>query len=204
MEDALKTEAATAEEKQLTIDSFFRRMATFLKEDMLVLADTSLCLFSSADLVIKRRSGYIAQAVWLSIGYTTGGTVGASFAYSDGPVVTFVGDGAQMLSTLARNKRSAIVFLLNNNIYGFEQFLVNKSYFTDPLAKPEFFNDLADWKYERLAEAFGVGVFIKVQTNQELEKAPAMIGHRPVGPVFVEVVIPSRDLPAGLRETLVF
>jgi TPP-dependent 2-oxoacid decarboxylase len=81
---------------------------------------------------------------------------------------------------------------------------VNKSYFTDPFAKPEFYNDLPDWKYERLAEAFGVEVFIKVQTNQELEKALAMIGHRPVGPVFVEVVIPSKDLPASLRETLVF
>jgi len=36
---------------------------------MVVMADTSLCLFPSADLVIKRRSGYIAQAVWLSCGY---------------------------------------------------------------------------------------------------------------------------------------
>ena len=168
MEDALKAEAATAEEKQLTIDSFFRRMATFLKENMLVLADTSLCLFSSADLVIKRRSGYIAQAVWLSIGYTTGATVGASFAYSDGPVVTFAGDGGfqmipQMLSTLARNKRSAIVFLLNNNIYGFEQFLVNKSYFTGTRKGP-----CHDWP----------------------------------SAVFVEVIIPSKDLPASLRATL--
>ena len=204
MESALKMQAATAEENQLTFDSFFCRMATFLDADMLVLADTSLCLFPSAELVIKRRSGYIAQAVWLSIGYTTGGTVGASLAYADGPVVTFAGDGGfqmipQMLSTLARNNSSAIVFVFNNSIYGMEQFLVNSSYFSDPSAKPEFYNNLPDWKYACLAEAFGVRVFIKVQTNHELEKALATIGRRPVGPVLVEVVIPAKDLPACFR-----
>jgi indolepyruvate decarboxylase len=206
MESALKTQAATAEENQLTFDSFFRRMATFLNEDMLVLADTSLCLFPSEELVIKRRSGYIAQAVWLSIGYTTGGTLGAGLAYAKGPVVTFTGDGGfqmipQMLSTLARNNSSANVFIFNNRIYGMEQFLVNSSYFTNLSAKPEFYNNLPEWKYECLAEAFGVRVFIKVQTNHELEKALATIGRRPVGPVLVEVVIPPKDLPACFRET---
>ena len=171
------------------------------------MADTSVCLFASADLLIRRRSGYIAQAVWLSIGFTTGGTVGASFAHSEGPVVTFVGDGGfqmlpQMLSTLARHKRSAVVFLFNNKIYGFEQFLINSEYFKDPSAKPAFFNELPDWEYNHLAKGLGVENFLRVRTNHELEAALAKLGSWSAAPVLIEVVIPAKDLPSGLRQTL--
>ena len=42
--------------------------------------------------------------------------------------------------------------------------------------------------------------------GKALKEEPAEIdlNIRPVGPVFVEVVVPSKDLPASLRETLVF
>jgi indolepyruvate decarboxylase len=197
------------QEEELTFDSFFRRIAAYINESMVLMADTSVCLFPSADLLIKRRSGYIAQAVWLSIGFTTGGTVGASFAHSEGPVVTFVGDGGfqmipQMLSTLARHKRSAVVFLFNNKIYGIEQFLINSEYFKDPSAKPAFFNDLPEWEYNHLANGLGVETFLRVRTNHELEAALAKLGSWSAGPVLIEVVIPAKDLPSGLRQTLVY
>ena len=195
------------QEEELTFDSFFRRIAGYINESMVLMADTSVCLFASADLLIRRRSGYIAQAVWLSIGFTTGGTVGASFAHSEGPVVTFVGDGGfqmlpQMLSTLARHKRSAVVFLFNNKIYGFEQSLINSEYFKDPSAKPAFFNELPDWEYNHLAKGLGVENFLRVRTNHELEAALAKLGSWAAGPVLIEVVIPAKDLPSGLRQTL--
>ena len=109
----------------------------------------------------------------------------------------------QMLSTLARHKRSAIVFLFNNKIYGFEQFLINSEYFKDPSAKPAFFNDLPDWEYNHLANGLGVETFLRVRTNHDLEAALAKLGNWSAGPVLVEVVIPAKDLPSGLRQTLV-
>ena len=101
------------QEEELTFDSFFRRIAGYINESMVLMADTSVCLFASADLLIRRRSGYIAQAVWLSIGFTTGGTVGASFAHSEGPVVTFVGDGGfQMIPQMCRRSLATNVLRL--------------------------------------------------------------------------------------------
>jgi len=205
-EAALKT-FNSKQEDEITFDSFFRRIAGYIDERMVLMADTSLCLFASADLLIKRRSGYIAQAVWLSIGFTTGGTVGASFAHTEGPVVTFTGDGGfhmipQMLSTLARHKRSAVIFLFNNKIYGFEQFLVNSQYFKEASAKPAFYNELPDWGYNHLANGFGVESFMRVRTIPELEVALTKLRNWSAGPVLVEVVIPAKDLPAGFHQNL--
>jgi len=93
--------------------------------------------------------------------------------------------------------------LFNNKIYGYEQFLIDSEYFKDPSAKPAFFNDLPDWEYDRLANGLGVETFLRVRTNHELEAALAKLGSRSAGPVLIEVVIPAKDLPSGLRQTLV-
>ena len=80
---------------------------------------------------------------------------------------------------------------------------MNSEYFTDPSAKPAFFNDLPDWEYNQLASGLGVETFMRVRTNHELEAALAKLGGWSAGPVLIEVVIPGNDLPSGLRQTLV-
>ena len=45
------------QEEELTFDSSFRRIAGYIDESMVLMADTSMCLFPSADLLIKRRVG---------------------------------------------------------------------------------------------------------------------------------------------------
>ena len=62
----------------LTWKSFFQILHGFIEEDMLVVVDTSFALFPAADLLTSKQNHFIAQAAWLSIGYSVGAIVGAS------------------------------------------------------------------------------------------------------------------------------
>lgn len=202
--------SGTADHDRLTWDLFFQRLPAFLAEGKRVLVDTSLALFPSAELPVQDAGGFIAQTAWLSIGYTTGGIVGASFG-GGGRWVALTGDGGfqmvpQTLSTLARHKKPAVIFVFNNTLYGIEQYLVDKNYFilngTQP---PNFFNELASgkhvWNYAKLAEAFGAQGF-RVETLGQLEKALSAVNELTDVPALVEVVLDRKDLPAEVRATI--
>jgi indolepyruvate decarboxylase len=81
------------------------------------------------------------QRVWASIGQSVAATVGASFGSTRRPLV-ICGDGgfhmtAQTLSTMAQYGCNPVIIILANNIYGYEQFLVDESYFQSA-ANPTF------------------------------------------------------------------
>jgi indolepyruvate decarboxylase len=190
----------------LTWDTFFARLHGFITPDMLVLADTSVALFPSAGLPILRARRFIAQTVWLSIGYTVGAIVGVSHYLPPGErAVAIVGDGGfqmmpQAISTLARYRKPAIVFVCDNGLYAIEQFLIDAHYFSDPdeSKKPLFFNQLASWDYEALATAFGAWgrkVATMDQLDTALEEAVALQDR----PALIAVKLPPKDLPAALE-----
>jgi indolepyruvate decarboxylase len=198
-----KPAGLAAAEEPLTWDNFFARLHQFVRPGKRVLVDTGLTLFPSTELLIEERDHFVAQTAWLSIGYTTGGAVGASFAAKD-RVIALAGDGGfqmipQALSTLARFKKPVIFFVFNNALYAIEQFLVDNRYFAPGSAQPhEFFNELAAWDYLKLAEAFGARGF-RASTSAELEQALAAVSQLTDVPALVEVRLDPRDLPAALR-----
>lgn len=191
----------------ITWDLFFEQMHSFINQDMVILADTSLCLFPSAELPIERRSHYMAQTAWLSIGFMVGAAVGASMAIPKNErVVVLTGDGGfqmipQAFSTLARHQKPAIMFVFDNGIYGIEQYLVDQSYYQNQQGRSTFFNDLAQWDYVKLAEAFG-GMGLLVQTKQELDQALLIAQQQQDKPILISVRLNSRDLPAEIRATV--
>jgi len=182
-------------------------MHYFINQDMVILADTSLCLFPSAELQIERQSHYMAQTAWLSIGFMVGAAVGASMAIPKNErVVVLTGDGGfqmipQAFSTLARHKKPVIMFVFDNGIYGIEQYLVDQSYYQNQQDKPTFFNDLVQWDYVKLAEAFG-GIELFVQTKQELDQALLTTQQLQDKPILISVRLNSRDLPEEIRATV--
>jgi indolepyruvate decarboxylase len=205
-----ETQGASAEAETapqgITYERFFDRIDHFIKENMVVLVDTCLGSYPGADLRIKRTAGYIAQPVWLSIGYTVGATLGVGCALAAGErAVTIIGDGgfqmiAQAFSTMARLRQPAIMFVINNSLYGIEQFLLGPDFYKDEQAKPLFFNELSPWQYARLPETFGGGWGQAVSTMQELEEALNRAQDLSVGPALIEVHIPAKDLPPENRE----
>jgi indolepyruvate decarboxylase len=179
---ALGAVQARKEEDRVTYDRFFARMKDWVDDSMVLMADTSIALYSAAELPVRQRDGFIAQAAWNSIGYTPGGAVGVGYARPEKRAVVFCGDGgfqeiAQALSDIVRSGHDAVVFVFNNALYGIEQAFVDPYYFVpDAEGKrhpPEPFDLLHPWSYAKLTEVFGGGWGATVETVAELEAALA-------------------------------
>jgi indolepyruvate decarboxylase len=207
------------ESSLLTWDSFFERMKTFITPKMVVLTDTSLALFPSAELPICRVGGYLTQTAWLSIGYTGGATLGVALAQMDARAVAFVGDGGfqmvpQAFSTLVRETKGqnpSIVFVMDNGLYGIEQFLIDEQilpagerFYRDrelPTPPPPCsFDILEQWDYEQLGAAFR-GKGFAVRTHRELEVCLAELENMDV-PALVAVKFKPHDLPRGIQKVV--
>ena len=182
-------------------------MHEFVNEHMYVLADTSLGLFPAAELLIPKPGRFIAQAGWLSIGYTVGAAVGVALQAGQGErVVVFAGDGgfqmiASAFSTLVRHQRPDIVFVFDNRLYGIEQFLIDANFYQDTKQAPLFFNRLPNWDYVKLAEAFG-GKGYTVETMAELDAALDATQILADVPALIAVKIDPRSLPPELEQAL--
>ncbi|MDT4993726.1 MAG: indolepyruvate decarboxylase, partial [Actinoplanes sp.] len=86
-----------------------------------------------------------------------------------------------------------IIFVINNGVYGVEQWLADASVFhTD---KP-FYGScvLHPWNYSKLAEVFGCQGW-KVGTYQELGDAMKGALANTDGPSIIEVVVASKSIP---------
>lgn len=205
-------EDAVEPSPELTWDSFFLRMNSFLTSDMIALTDTSLALFPSAELPVNRRGGYLAQTAWLSIGYTCGAALGVALAEPEARPVVFVGDGGfqmcpQSFSTLVkhtRNGHAPIVFVMDNGLYGVEQFLIDEQilsdgerFYRDKAPEPSRFDVLEQWNYEKLGDAFH-GQGFAVTTLAELESCLGALVELQV-PALVAVRFDPHNLPRGIQ-----
>jgi indolepyruvate decarboxylase len=202
----------TDDASAITWDSFFNRMKTFVQPDMLLLTDTSLALFPSAEIPIQRPGHFLAQTAWLSIGYTVGAALGAALTVPEARPVVFAGDGGfqmipQAFSTLVRQKKPVIMFVFDNKLYGIEQYLVDqqilpeKERFYGGTEPASFFDVLPNWDYEKLAQAFG-GVGYRVTTGKELENALALALQETNRPTLIAVHLDPHNLPAEIQATI--
>ena len=178
--------------KPLTIKRFFDRMSHFIENNSIVIAETGVSLFSTAEMLMPEGTTFIGQTFYGSIGYTVGATLGASMAARDRRTVLFVGDGAfqvtcQDLSTMIRNRLKPIIFLLNNDGYTIERVIVDRPY-----------NDIQPWRYHKLLEVFGGGLGFDVHTQGELENALDKAATAD-GLVFIEIHTERLDCPEALR-----
>lgn len=178
--------------KPVTVQRFFDRMSHFIKKDSIVIAETGVALFSTAEMLMPEGAIFIGQTFYGSIGYTIGATLGAGIAVPERKVVLFVGDGSfqvtgQDISTMIRNNLSPVIFLLNNDGYTIERVIVDRPY-----------NDLQPWKYHRLPEVYGGAPGYDVHTEGDLERA-LTAAETAAGLVFIEVHTGRMDCPESLR-----
>jgi TPP-dependent 2-oxoacid decarboxylase len=176
----------------LTIKRFFDRVSHFIEKDSIVIAETGVSLFSTAEMLMPDGVTFIGQTFYGSIGYTIGATLGASMAAQDRRAVLFVGDGSfqvtgQDLSTMIRNHLKPIIFIINNHGYTIERVICDRPY-----------NDIHPWHYHKLVDIFGGGLGLEVRTEGELEDA---LGKAVTtdGLVFIEIHTGRLDCPESLR-----
>lgn len=184
---------------QITYQGFYDAVADHVPDDAVVMGGTGLNFFGSLELPVDTASGFVSQAAYADIGYVTPASVGVDLESDDRRVMVFAGDGgfqmtAQCIGTMAEEGLDPIIFVVNNGVYGIEQWLADPSVFGNeepfyPLAV------LQDWNYSKLPEAFG-GKGWRVNTYGELESAIESARAYTEGPSLIEVKVPKKSLPA--------
>lgn len=175
----------------LTNKRFYDRIAHFLRAGDIVAADAG-CAVNCTQVQLADGVTFLAACYWASIGMGFAAAFGACLAARPGQrVIALEGDGsfqmtAQELSSMARYDCPAIVFVVNN-----------KGYTAERLIHDGPFNDIAQWRYHKLAEVFG-GSGLEVRTEGELEAALERADHYSgPGPLLIEVHIDPWDASEG-------
>ncbi len=154
-----------AADQPATLRGLFGHLESLLDEKMLVIADIGESLFAGADLRVHRRTDFISPAYYTSMGFAVPAAVGAGFADPSLRPIVLVGDGAfQMtgseLATCVRYGQIPIVVILNNRGYSTEREILDGP-----------FNDIHEWRYEKICDLIGGGIGYRVATHGELIRA---------------------------------
>lgn len=208
----LMRSGAAYDSEKMTYDLFFETMKTYLQPSDTVVVDAGFPLLGAQGLHRAKPNTFIAQASWLSIGFSVPAAIGVKCAVPDQRVTVFVGDGAfqetcQAVSTQHHLKQNTVVFVLDNKIYGIEQLLVNPNPFRgkDKIDYPQKdlntvypYNKLNNWKYSKLTDAFG-GMGLEVNTLSDLNNALKTIRDYANENFIVHVHIPETDIPDSIH-----
>ncbi|WP_242227223.1 alpha-keto acid decarboxylase family protein [Bacillus cereus group sp. BfR-BA-01315] len=149
---------------------YYPRFQRMLKEGDVVIAETGTFYNGMAEVRLPGNVTYIGQGGWQSIGYATPSAFGAIMAAPERRVLLFTGDGAlqltaQEISSMLYYGCKPIIFVLNNDGYTIEKYLNVKT-------EGQKYNQIPQWSYTRLAEAFGGNAFtVTVRTYGELDQA---------------------------------
>ena len=104
---------------------------------------------------------------------------------------------AQTLSTMVQHGCDPVIVVIANGIYGYEQFLVDPSFFGDPAKSPLAYAALNQWDFVKFAGALGVTSAQAADTAASLDAAlaAAMAFN---GPALIAAQVNPHDLPAEL------
>lgn len=181
-------------DQAITNRRFYDRIALFLRERDIVLADAG-CAINATQVQLPANTRYIAACYWASIGMGFGATLGACFAAEPGQrVIALEGDGsfqmtAQELSSMVRYGKTPIIFVVNNQGYTAERLIHDGE-----------FNDIAAWKYHLLPVAFGGMEGEEVRTEGDLERALERASrHQGPGPLLIEIHLDPWDASEAFR-----
>lgn len=177
--------------------------ASFFDASMAAIVDTCLGIYPAASLRMPGPRCFVSGCIWASIGHSVGAAVGVAAAGDKRPVV-ICGDGgfhmtAPALSTMVHEKQNAIIVLVDNGLHGYEQYLLDSTYYRSTTRPPVPFAVLSRWDYTAFATALGVERVAKVDTLASLRTALQQAKALADGPAFIHAVVRSRSLPSPLE-----
>jgi indolepyruvate decarboxylase len=183
---------------KLSSPSFYPRLQRCLKSGDTLLVETGTCMMHLNPMVLPEGVGAEGQGLWGSLGWGTASTLGVCLAKKSGRTFMVTGDGAHQLTlnelgVMGRYGIKPIMFVMNNDIYGVEDYFSQRGHVYD---------DLARLNYHLLPEAFGCQGWLtaKVGTVAELDDILAKIENHD-GAAYIQVLIPeaeSQPLPAEI------
>ena len=164
-------------DKAMTIARLIGRLNECLSTDMMVVCDVGDCLFAAVELRTHARTEFLASGFYTTMGFAVPAALGAQIARPDRRALVLVGDGAfQMTGTeLASHVRfglAPIVIVFNNRGYSTERFILDGP-----------FNDVSEWRFDRLGQLFGPLHGFDAPTEDSFEQA-------------LNLAIAARDAPS--------
>lgn len=179
--------------KKITVQHLFNKLASFITDNTIVIADVGDCLFGALELVIPRDTEFLAPAFYTSMGFAIPACIGAQLANPKLRPLVIVGDGAfQMtgmeISSAVRYNLNPIVIVLNNGGYGTERRLLDGP-----------FNDLQPWQYGNIPEIVGGGRGFVVKTEDEFDKALEAAHQYLAGFCILDIRLDSNDGSTALQ-----
>lgn len=194
---------------EIDYQGFYDFIQDYIDENTIIGSDASMNYFGSLLAKVPTPRGFIVQSSYSAIGYIGPAATGVCLAKEEHQrVIIFSGDGgfqmtAQCLSTQTRFKLNPIVFVIDNGVYGVEQWLADSTVFGPNSNKP-FHKSciLHPWDYSKLAEVFGckgwkVGTQEKAGTYVELKEAITGALENLSSPSIIQVVVPKRSIPSN-------
>lgn len=152
-------------DSKIRIVRLIERLNQMLDPSWTVVCDTGDCLFASIELYLPAHSSFYASAFYTSMGFAVPAALGSQLADRGQRALILVGDGAfQMtgteLSSHARCGLAPIVIVFNNRGYSTERFIMDGP-----------FNDISEWRFDKLGQVFGAIQGYDIYNEEELDNA---------------------------------
>jgi len=147
----------------LVVERIMECIAAFMNPKTRLIVDPGDCLFASVDL--PAHSLTLASAYYATMGYAVPAALGSAKADPTSRPVVLVGDGAFLMTGLetlsaVHHGVHPIVIVMDNKGYGTQRPMIDGP-----------FNDIPSLRAEELPKAFGAGVGILCETEEELYEA---------------------------------
>lgn len=189
---------ATPSSEPLDQDYFWQRIRRFIQADDVLVVENGTSGAAIGGMRMPNGVTVVNQPIWGSIGYTLPALLGTMMAAPERRQLLFIGDGsfqltAQELSTLLRHEQKPIVFLINNDGYTIERYI---------LGETSSYNDIGSWDYAKLPAVLSPqtqAFCVAVETSQQLEMALEQAS-RQDQLAFIEVKLPMMDSPPAMKE----
>ncbi|MGP2832462.1 alpha-keto acid decarboxylase family protein [Serratia nevei] len=179
-------------------DYFWKRIQSFIEAGDVLVVENGTSNSAIGEMRMPDDVKLVSQPIWGAIGYTLPALLGTLMAAPERRHLLFIGDGsfqisAQEISTLLRYKHKPIIFLINNDGYTIERYILGES---------SSYNDISSWDYAKLPTVMHTNArpfCAMVETTQELETALWHASQRD-RLAFIEVKVPMMDAKSGMIE----
>ena len=184
--------------KKLYHKDFWKQIGGFLNEGDMIFGETGTSNLALMNMRFPGKSTYVGSQIWGAIGFTLPAYFGSMLADPKRRQILFIGDGsfqvtAQEFSTILRHKQNPIIFLINNDGYTIERYIMGMK---------AGYNDIAPWKYVKLHEVMAKNskmLTFEVSTQGELEEALKKVEEATEG-ILIEVHMDPEDAPEALKK----
>lgn len=186
------------EDRKLTQENLWKIMDGFIEEGDRVYAETGTALQGLGSMRMPADVKFTASHIWGAIGYMLPMTFGGVLAAPSKRHLLFIGDGsfqvtAQELSRIEYNKLKPIIFIIENDGYTIERYIMGMN---------ADYNDIPEWRYSQLPRVFSEDSLMMtsdVYTEGELNNILMEVKNAQNG-AFIVLHLEREDAPEALKK----